>query len=162
MSRFGKVPREVPVQRSLDLCAPGFARHMRATLEALDGGLVETVFETLRTAERQAFLHGFGRDYDDGRGIVTNAPTNLNSWHGFGLACDVIEKTAGWNAPASFWSALGVAGERHGLAWGGRWKHPDLPHLQWGACPVSPTDADRALLRTQGMAAVWAKYGADV
>lgn len=161
MARFGKVPREVPVQRSLDLCAPGFARKVRAMLADLEGGPEETVFETLRTADRQSFLYGFGRDYDDGRGRVTNAPTNLTSWHAFGLACDIVEKDATpWNVPVGFWNALGDAARKHGLFWGGSWHTPDLPHVQHGKCPASPTDEDRALYRLAGMEAVWAKYGA--
>jgi len=163
MAKFGIVPPEVPVQRSLDVCAPAFAAAVRAMLKTLEGGRAEWAFETLRTEPRQAFLHGFGRLYDDGRGKVTNAPTALTSWHGFGLAVDVVEKDATpWDAPVSFWNEIGDAAERGGLTWGGRWKRPrtDLPHVQWGQCPASPTEADRALFRAQGMRAVWAKYSA--
>ena len=44
MPKFGVVPPEVPVQRSLDLCAPQFAAAVRATLDdpaaqALPAGL---------------------------------------------------------------------------------------------------------------------------
>ena len=39
--------------------------------EMADAGHNAKVFETLRTAERQEFLYGFGRQYDDGRGTVT-------------------------------------------------------------------------------------------
>lgn len=130
-------------------------------LAALEGGLPEHPFEWLRTAERQTFLHGFGRRYDDGRGKVTAALTHLNSWHGFGLAVDIVEKDATpWNAPVSFWNAIGDAAEANGLSWGGRWHRPDLPHVQWGPCPKSPTDEDRALYLSKGIEAVWVKYGA--
>ena len=163
MPRFGAVPREVPVERRLSLCAPAFCAAVEAMLESLRGGLDEHAFETLRTDERQTFLFGFGRNYDDGRGRVTNANSALSSWHGFGLAADVVEKDATpWNAPVSFWNDIGDAAERHGLTWGGRWSRPDLPHVQWGKCPASPTDTDRELFRARGMQAVWAKYGADV
>lgn len=161
MPKFGTVPREVPVQRSLERCAPKFRDAVMAMLKDLGGGLNEMVFETLRTEERQAFLYGFGRTYDDGRGRVTNAATALTSWHAFGLACDIVEKDATpWNAPVSFWNEIGDAAFNHGLMWGGRWSKPDLPHVQWGQCPSSPTDADRALLQAEGMTAVWRKYGA--
>ena len=42
-------------------------------------GLDAIVAETLRTDERQEFLYGFGRDYDDGRGIVTHSRA-ATSW----------------------------------------------------------------------------------
>ena len=161
MPRFGVVPAEIPVQRSLDVCAPAFAVAVRAMLADLAGDRTAWAFETLRTPERQRFLYGFGRDYDDGRGRVTNAQTSLYSWHGFGLAVDIVEKDATpWDAPVTFWTAIGEAAERHGLVWGGRWKKPDLPHVQFGKCRMSPDDTDRKLLADKGLAAVWAKYGA--
>lgn len=161
MPKFGIVPLEVPVQRSLDLCAPRFAAAVRAMLADLAGDREEWAFETLRTPERQRFLYGFGRDYDDGRGKVTNAQTALYSFHGYGLAVDIVEKDATpWDAPIGFWNAIGEAAEKHGLTWGGRWRTPDLPHVQWGKCPKSPSAADRALFESGGMRAVWQKYGA--
>ena len=162
MPKFGRVPDEIPVERRLTVCAPAFCAAVEAMLASLSGGREEWAFETLRTDDRQAFLYGFGREYDDGRGRVTNASTALNSWHGFGLAVDIVEKDATpWDAPVSFWNDIGDAAEAHGLTWGGRWSRPDLPHVQWGRCPTSPTEADRTLLRTKGMQAVWKKYGAD-
>lgn len=161
MAKFGAVPPEVPVTRSLDPCAPRFAAAVRLMMAKLAGGLSEQVFETLRTEQRQAFLYGFGRDYDDGRGKVTNARTALNSWHGFGLAVDIVEKDATpWDAPVTFWNLIGEAAVEQGLVWGGSWAKPDLPHVQWGKCPASPTDDDRKLFTEHGMEAVWRKYGA--
>lgn len=162
MPKFGTVPPEVPVQRSLDVVAPAFAQAVWAMMLDLAGGLNEMVFETLRTPERQAFLYGFGRSYDDGRGKVTNAKTSLYSWHGFGLAVDVVEKDGTpWDAPVEFWAGIGKAAARAGLVWGGKWTRPDLPHVQWGTCPTSPSDIDRALVKRDGMRAIWHKYGAD-
>lgn len=161
MPKFGTVPAEVPVERSMDVLAPAFAEAVRKMMIRLAGGLEERVFETLRTEERQAFLYGFGRSYDDGRGKVTNARTALKSWHGFGLAIDVVEKDATpWSAPVTFWTQIGDAATECGLTWGGRWTKPDLPHVQWGRCPSTPTDEDRALYASEGVAAVWRKYGA--
>lgn len=161
MARFGVVPPEPPVIRSFDGCAPLFVAALKAALLELDGGRQEWPNETLRTVARQEWLYGFSRYYDDGRGAVTNAVTAFKSWHIYGLACDVVEKDATpWDAPPTFWNQLGEAGERHGLVWGGRWRHADLPHLQWGNCPVTPTDDDAVLYHTQGIEAVWKKYGA--
>jgi hypothetical protein len=159
--KFGEVPLEVPVERSLDVLAPLFRAAVERVLTRLQGGLPELPFETLRTAARQEYLYGFGRDYDDGRGVVTNAADFDTSWHGYGLAIDIVEKSANpWGAPDSFWNDLGAAAEAEGLVWGGRWKHPDRPHLQWGKCPVSPRFTDRALLQTDGREAVQRLWGA--
>jgi peptidoglycan L-alanyl-D-glutamate endopeptidase CwlK len=143
---------------------------MRAAVEAV---LEETrewtrrmaIGETLRTAERQEFLHGFGRIYDDGRGIVTAATTNLTSWHGYGLAVDLVVVGVADPWAEQFhddYRAMGDIAEQHGLTWGGRWKHADLPHVQWGLCPASPTSEDQQTLLnpTEGLRAVWEKYGA--
>jgi peptidoglycan L-alanyl-D-glutamate endopeptidase CwlK len=130
-------------------------------LKDLEGGRTEYPFETVRTEERQDFLYGFGREYDDGRGKVTSAETALASWHGFGLAVDIVEKdNTPWDAPPGFWESIGIAARKRGLAWGGLWKKPDLPHVQWGRCPKSPTEDDRRLFRQMGREAVWVKYGA--
>jgi peptidoglycan L-alanyl-D-glutamate endopeptidase CwlK len=162
VARFGVVPPEVPVERSLDVLAPAFRAAVLRMLARLEGGRTEWPFETLRTADRQGYLYGFGRDYDDGRGIVTRAELADTSWHGFGLAVDVVEKDATpWDAPPDFWASLGAAARAEGLVWGGDWKHPDRPHVQWGKCPASPPFKARALLQTDGMEAVWRLYGAD-
>lgn len=159
--KFGQVPSEVPVRRDLGLLAPFFRERVERVLLDLAGGLPEWPFETLRTPERQAYLHGFGRTYDDGRGIVTNAATCWRTWHGYGLAIDIVEKSANpWDAPEGFWLALGQRGEVNGLVWGGRWTHPDRPHLQWAGCPVSPTLEDAVLAQEHGIEAVWQKYRA--
>ncbi len=161
MAKFGVVPPEVPVVRTLAVLAPAFRRALEAMLADLAGGPEERLFETLRTNERQSFLYGFGRDYDDGRGVVTKASQALNSWHGFALAVDVVEKDATpWDAPPGFWEGIGAAAKKHGLVWGGDWQKPDRPHVQWGRCPVSPTQADIARYLTDGVEAVWRKYGA--
>lgn len=161
MPVFGVVPPEVPAQRTSAGCAPKFVAAVNAMLAELAGGLPETPFEWLRTAERQAFLYGFSREYDDGRGRVTKAATHLNSFHGFGLAVDIVEKDATpWNAPVAFWNEIGRAAVANGLKWGGRWREPDLPHIYWGQCPPTPTTDDQLLIQTQGIEAVWQKYSA--
>lgn len=162
MPKFGIVPAEVPVNRSLDGLAPKFRVALDAMLRDLTGGPVEWPFETVRTPERQAFLYGFGRDYDDGRGIVTHAISNATTFHGYGLAVDIVEKDATpWTAPDTFWQAIGAAATAHDLKWGGHWKRKDLPHVYWGKCPATPTPHDQKLLHTVGPEAVWLKYGAE-
>lgn len=150
--------RDVPAVRTLDVLAPRFRDGLLATLADLPDAMV---VETLRTAERQSFLYGFGREWDDGRGIVTQAPTALTSWHGFALAADVVHRTHHWAAPRSWFAHLGDVAESHGLKWGGRWRHVDLPHVQWGGCPDTPTYVDRGLYTNSGIEAVWKMRGAS-
>lgn len=154
-------PPEVPRIWTLDRLAPRFRRAVEAILADVSK---EKVFETLRTDERQVFLYGFGRDYDDPigpRGAVTNARTAMGGWHFYGLAVDIVEDDrTPWIAPAAFWQALGLAAERHGCKWGGRWKRVDLPHIQWGRCRKSPSQRARELYASGGREAVWREVGA--
>lgn len=118
------------------------------------------IFETLRTAERQDWLFGMGRDYDDGRGVVTNARA-ASGWHPYGLAADIVEDDATpWQATTPFWRALGASAERHGLTWGGRWKALDLPHVQWGRCRPAPSKRAAELVAAGGLPALWREVGA--
>lgn len=170
MSKLPLPPAEVPVQSSMDGLAPFFREAVErvvADLKAWD--YTPRVFETLRTTERQAFLYGFGRTYDDGRGIVTHSQTADDTWHGYGLAADIICARLKWNAPLNFWHVLGTSARRHGLVWGGDWntdwsvsdeKFADRPHIQWGAMRRSPS-AKAVEIRTQGgLIAVWATVAA--
>jgi peptidoglycan L-alanyl-D-glutamate endopeptidase CwlK len=147
------VPRAVPVDRRLEVLAPAFRRKIDAVLEAVP---YATVAETLRTDARQQFLYGFGRDYDDGRGIVTHSETALDTWHHYGLAADLIHKAKGWDAPMQWWQQLGAAAKAQGLVWGGDWTFRDYPHLQWGA-PMrrSPSPSAAKFLADGGVEAVW-------
>jgi peptidoglycan L-alanyl-D-glutamate endopeptidase CwlK len=127
----------------------------------VEQGFAPRVFETLRTKERQAFLYGFGRDYDDGRGMVTKVHDAETGWHFYGLAVDIVEDDASpWTAPQAFWRCLGESAEAEGMVWGGRWKFTDLPHIQWGKCKVSPSDHARKLYAAGGVEAVWRACGA--
>lgn len=158
-----KPPSEVPRQSSLDPLAPKFraaVEHVIADMQRQ--GWRVRVFETVRTNERQEYLYGFGRDYDDGRGPVTAARTASLGWHHYGLAADLVEDDATpWVAPQAFWQALGLAAEAHGCTWGGRWTRVDLPHIQWGLCRTSPSWRALQLKREGGLPAVWVAVGAD-
>lgn len=151
-------PPEVPIDRATDDLAPQFWSALEAVLSELGDAKIS---ETVRTPARQSFLYGFGRDYDDGRGVVTNAANNLTSWHGYGLAADIIHVTKDWDAGSAWFVRLGECAERHGLKWGGRWKHPDLPHVQWGKCKDSPSDEARAIYAQGGAPAVWIAVAAN-
>jgi len=165
-----KPPREVPVQSSMDGLAPFFREAVErvvADLKAWD--YTPQVFETLRTTERQQFLYGFGRTYDDGRGIVTHSQTADDTWHGYGLAVDIICARMKWNAPLNFWHVLGTSARRHGLVWGGDWntdwsisdeKFMDRPHIQWGAMRRSPSAKAAEIRDKGGLVAVWSTVAA--
>ncbi len=149
MSAFGTVPPEPPAIRSIDGLAPKF----RAALLSVMPDLAAHVIETLRTDERQAWLYGFGREYDDDRGIVTNAPTGNAGWHKFGVAADLDPRIVRANA-----DALRAANIALGLDWP---TFPDGPHCQHGS-PMrrSPSSEAAALFASGGFEAVWQAVGA--
>lgn len=169
--RFGAVPAEVPMVRSLDVLAPKFRTAIERVLATVRGlGYDPLVVETLRSHDRQRFLYGFGREYDDGRGVVTYSADADETWHGFGLAVDIVCKRTLWGAEPVFWDALGRACARERLTWGGDWdgdgnprneRFFDRPHVQWGP-PMRRSPSPRAarLLETGGPPAVWREVGA--
>lgn len=160
-----KPPREIPVNASLDALAPLFWARIQLVCDDMRAwGYNPRVFETLRTDARQRFIYGFGREYDDGRGIVTHSQTSADTWHGFGLAADIICADRLWNAPVDFWYVLGTSARRHGLVWGGDWngdwssadeRFMDRPHIQWGNMRRSPSANASAILARGTMADVW-------
>jgi len=164
-------PVEVAVDRTLHALAPRFRERVEAVVADLEAwGFDPWIFETTRSNERQQFLHGFGRRYDDGRGIVTYSETNSDTWHGYGLAVDIISRVHHWKANKWFWDTLGLSARRHGLVWGADWnsngrsddeRFQDRPHIQWGR-PMrrSPSSTAARLLREGGMARVWREVGA--
>jgi hypothetical protein len=108
MAKLPPPPKEIPVNRSLDVLAPRFRARVQMVVAGMVGlGLDAYVFETLRTNERQNYLYGFGRRYDDGRGVVTHSIDADESWHHYGLAVDIISESKGWDAPPKFWRVLG-------------------------------------------------------
>lgn len=169
--RFGTVPPEPPREFSLVHVAPKLRVAVERTIAEMRLlGEDPLVFETLRTAERQAWLHGFGRLYDDTRGIVTWTLEADDGWHFYGLAVDIICARRMWNAPWRFWDRLRRIGRKHNLRSGADWNHndrtdderkTDWPHLQWGPpMRVSPTPTAARLLASGGREAVWKEVGA--
>ncbi len=170
--KLPKPPKEVPLSNDLKLLAPKFVEKLHTALEAHRAlGHDPIVFEAIRTNARQAYLYGFGRSYDDGRGNVTGAKDVYHGYHGYGLAVDVISKSKLWNASAKFWSDLEQCVEKAGLTSGRDWDTNDAtktdrvdnPHVQWRA-PNMPYSAPNQklieLLKTKGREAVWKEVGA--
>lgn len=101
---------------------------------------------TLRTAAEQLELYKKGREYQDGKWIVTDkrkcVTWTLNSKHLKGTAFDICILVAGkllWNPELDAdadgvpeYTEAGLIGEKIGLVWGGRWNTPDAPHFQLG------------------------------
>lgn len=170
--------RDIPPVRDLAALAPAVRVAAERVLAGMVGaGWKAMPFDTLRTADRQAFLFGKGRTAEQcleagidakwawplcSDGKVTNAASHLKSWHGFGLAVDIVQADATpWIAPQGFWNALGYHAVANRLTWGGAWRAMlDLPHCQWSRCPTSPTADDRWLYEHKGIEAVWQRYGA--
>jgi hypothetical protein len=126
----------------------------RAPLQAI-------VYETYRSNELQEVYYARGRTVRPPNYTVTNARTNLFSWHGYGLAVDVIHATKGWDAGEKWFRDVAAIFKKHGCKWGGDWTSPDLPHFQWGRCKPGPSPVARELIRTGGVEAVWEAVGAN-
>jgi hypothetical protein len=147
-----------------ELLAPAFRRVVDAAIAECNAAplsLNAMVYETYRSNELQGIYYARGRTVTPPAQTVTNASTNLYSWHGYGLAVDVIHRTEGWDPSRPGWfQAVAEVFKRHGCKWGGEWRSPDMPHFQWGACKPSPSDLARSLLKTRGIEAVWEAVGA--
>jgi hypothetical protein len=146
----------------LNLLAPLFRAAVEAAIAECNNGagLKAMVYETYRSNELQAVYFARGRTVRPPNEVVTNAMTNLRSWHGYGLAVDVIHQTDKWNAGEAWFQQVAEIFKRHGCKWGGDWKMRDQPHFQWGFCQPSPSDTARDLMRTGGVIAVWQAVGA--
>lgn len=166
--------------------APKFRLAVESALEECAAyGLDAVVHEAMRSPELQMLYWLRGRpptaEYPH---PVTSARSVLYSWHGYGLAVDVISRSRRWFAPLPIASTdLGaiaaerersrIEGERwfarvarifnrYGCKWGGDWRppHADPPHNQWGLCRASPSDRARELMASGGIKAVWTAVGA--
>lgn len=151
-------PGEPPlvVHRDVRLLAPKMEDAVLATLaECRERGIEAVVYESYRERATAEAYYRRGRTQIPPTRVVTHAPNELYSWHGYGLAVDIVHATKGWKAGESWFALVGEIGKRHGLKWGGDWTEPDLPHLQWGRCRATPSDEARRLYREGGLVAVW-------
>jgi peptidoglycan L-alanyl-D-glutamate endopeptidase CwlK len=147
----------------VDYLAPLFrAAVERAIAECNDpiNNLSAMVYETYRSNELQEVYYARGREVIPPPEPVTNARTNLYSWHGYGLAVDVIHKSKGWDPGDKWFRDVAAIFKKHGCKWGGDWTSPDRPHFQWGKCKPSPSPVARELMTTRGVEAVWEAVGA--
>lgn len=152
---------EPTVDRDLTKLAPKFADAVRAAIADCNAaGLDAYVFEARRSHELAVLYYARGRTIIPPKQKVTNAPDETRSWHGFGLAVDVISRSKEWSQPESWFAAVASHFKAHGCKWGGDWKSKDYPHFQLGCLKPSPSDEARRLLATSGVAAVWQAVGA--
>lgn len=149
------------VNSDLALLAPEFGAAVTTALGACNSaGLEAMVYEGFRSLERQAWLYAQGRTRDGP--IVTYASSNLTSWHGYGLAVDIVHRERFWEPfgkdaarNEAWFKQVSEIFKKHGCNWGGDWSKPDTPHMQWGRCTASPTEGVRELMTTKGVRAVW-------
>lgn len=124
---FGKNRGSIPMIADLQSLHPYFRDKILELIKICHAkGIELAIVETYRTHTKQKEYKSMGRKYTrSGAG---------HSKHQYGLAVDVvplIDSTAQWNSIA-LWRKIGVAGERLGLRWGGRWRHPfDPGHFEW-------------------------------
>ena len=149
------------VVSSCDGLAPKFAAALVATIEQCHAeGLDAVIFETTRSDALAQVYYRRGRPPSaEFPSPVTNAPDASWTWHGYGLAADIISASREWNAGQSWFTEMGRIAKANGLDWGGDWNHPDLPHVQFGTLKASPSEQSRSLYPGH-IAEVWALVGA--
>lgn len=150
-------PGSLLVVNSLQELAPLFRDAVEDALhECWRNDLDAKVYETWRSPALQALYYKRGRPpTEEYPSPVTNAEDNLHSWHGFGLAVDVISEQHGWSAPESWWRDVADIFQRNRCKSGYYWPHPDRPHHQWHLCKRSPSDVARDLYKRGGLDYVW-------
>lgn len=158
----GESSAKAKVSRDLTVLAPKFRAAVQEAIAACNAaGLDATVYEAYRSLELQELYYERGRTRIPPPFTVTNARSNLFSWHGYGLAVDVISKQHAWDRPEDWFTQVAAHFRAAGCRWGGEWKMKDLPHFQWGLCRPSPSDRARDLIVSGGMLAVWDAVGAS-
>ena len=114
-----------------------------------------------RSPGEQAALYFQGRTAP---GLVVTNAKPYESSHNFGLAIDVCRDglidRRGLQPdyrPASY-GVLGEEAAKVGLVWGGTWKKPDRPHVQWpGFVTAGELAALRPALERGGLTEVFAE-----
>lgn len=138
-----------------------FANRVRDTIErARREGMDMQTGHTFRSIAEQDALYAQGRTVPGDR--VTNARGG-QSWHNYGLAADVAFSTPNgqpsWPEDGN-WTRYGQIAEDHGLTWGGHWRNPDRPHVEYhpgfGAGDAGQFVQDA---RRGGLEAAWDRMG---
>jgi hypothetical protein len=138
-----------------------FAGRVKQTLErARREGMDMQTDLVSRTIAQQDALYAQGRTEPGQR--VTNARGG-QSWHNYGLGADVVFSTP--NGQPSWpengnWTRYGQIAADNGLTWGGNWRNPDRPHVEYhpgfGAGDAGQFARD---VRQGGLEAAWDRMG---
>ncbi|HZY78943.1 MAG TPA: M15 family metallopeptidase [Cyclobacteriaceae bacterium] len=124
---FGKNRGDIPMITDLSALHPYFRdKVLQLIANCKAKGIELAVVETYRTVAKQNEYKQLGKIYTRSSGG--------RSRHQYGLAVDVvpvIDSVPSWhNEPV--WKKVGAVGEKLGLRWGGRWRHPyDPGHFEW-------------------------------
>jgi hypothetical protein len=132
---FGKDRGAITMITDLQALHPYFRDRVTALIKVCKArGIELAIVETYRTHAKQDEYKTMGKGY-------TNSGAG-RSKHQYGLAVDVVPVIKGvavWHNTA-LWRKVGMAGEKLGLRWGGRWRNPyDPGHFEWtgGVATVS-------------------------
>lgn len=137
------------LHRDINLLQPQFKQQVQAILTRLDQlGIKYIISETLRDIEVQKAYYAQGSEplatvnrlrkiaglwnitEEENKKKIT---WTMKSKHLEGLAIDIVPMKDGtfwWTAPHEKWEEIGKIAEEFGLAWGGRWKSKDCPHIE--------------------------------
>jgi D-alanyl-D-alanine carboxypeptidase len=149
---------QLKVDNDLGKLAPFFRAAVNAAMiDCGDAKLQAKVYEAYRSEALQQLYYARGRTIKPPAKPVTNAKSAIYSWHGYGLAVDIVHETGWWSPPdgEDWFKEVANIFKKHDCKWGGDWSSPDPPHMQWGRCKPSPSDTARQLLATGGLEAVW-------
>lgn len=138
-----------------------FADRVRATIErARREGMDMQTDRVYRSIAEQDALYAQGRTAPGQR--VTNARGG-QSWHNYGLGADLVFSTPNgqpsWPEDGN-WTRYGQIAQDNGLTWGGNWRNPDRPHVEYhpgfGAGDAGQFARD---VRQGGLEAAWDRMG---
>ena len=106
------------VNNSLDTLAPKFREAVEKSIaDCAAKGLDAMVYEAYRSQELQNLYYCRGRTIVPPHTTVTNAASNLFSWHGYGLAVDVISRSKEWDQPEAWFAQVAECFRANGCRW---------------------------------------------
>lgn len=147
--------KSTSVNRDMRLLSPFFAdRVAKAVAHCYQLGYPVEVFEGYRSPERQDWLYAQGRTRD---GKVVTKARAWESWHQFGLACDIallINGKWSWDFDAAKVSQCFID---QGLEWLSPF---EMCHFQ--ASGGVPVKTARDLVMRQGLQTLWLEVEAKI
>src|SRR5438105_331319 len=102
----------------LQYLAPLFREAVVAALAEFNAGKEDDssraiIYETYRSNGLQLIYYARGRQVRPPNETVTNAKSNLYSWHGYGLAIDVIHEKLEWGASRQWFEDVAAVFKNH-------------------------------------------------